>query len=195
MFSGSSSAIFLRNMSTVPLFFIFLPKQHKLVPRAAWLPSLFTMTTFDYSHQSSFRFCFVIEICQSRWGLKNNSPNLQKKTTNWRSLVVVVKWRHRAIIVLPCTILTSNFCTILTLHKTNVFQSWSTLVMKNKLWDLKQSKTEKKLWMNDNHNSTKNDTWFEESAIQNWQPIPRHLHKKIPLVTSTYLTWNLWLSS
>ena len=148
MFSGSCSAIFLRNVSTVPLFFIFLPKQHKLVPRAAWLPSLFTMTTFDYSHQNSFRFCFVIEICQSRWGLKNNSPNLQKKTTNWRILVLVVKWRHRAIVLLPCTILTSNFCTILTLHKTNVFQSWSTLIMKNKLWDLKQSKTEKNCeWM------------------------------------------------
>ena len=56
------------------------------------------MTTFDYNYQNSFRFCFVIEICQSRWGLKNNSPNLHKKTTNWRILVVVVKWRHRAIV-------------------------------------------------------------------------------------------------
>ena len=58
------------------------------------------MTTFDYNYQNSFRFCFVIEICQSRWGLKNNSPNLHKKTTNWRILVVVVKWRHRAIVLL-----------------------------------------------------------------------------------------------
>ena len=58
------------------------------------------MTTFDYNYQNSFRFCFVIEICQSRWGLKNNSPNLHKKTTNWRILVVVVKYRHRAIVLL-----------------------------------------------------------------------------------------------
>ena len=58
------------------------------------------MTTFDYNYQNSFRFCFVIEICQSRWGLKNNSLNLHKKTTNWRILVVVVKWRHRAIVLL-----------------------------------------------------------------------------------------------
>ena len=57
------------------------------------------MTTFDYNYQNSFRFCFVIEICQSRWGLKNNSPNLHKKTTNWRILVVVVKWCHRAIVL------------------------------------------------------------------------------------------------
>ena len=138
------------------------------------------MTTFDYSHQNSSRFCFVIEICQSRWGLKNNSPNLHKKTTNWRILVVVVKWRHRAIVLLPCTILTSNFCTGLTLDKTNVFQSWSTLVMRNKLWDLSQSKTENKLWLSDDHNYTKNDTWFEDWAIQRQQPIPRRLHKKIP---------------
>ena len=60
------------------------------------------MTTFDYNYQNSFRFCFVIEICQSRWGLKNNSPNLHKKTTNWRILVVVVKWRHRAIVLFVC---------------------------------------------------------------------------------------------
>ena len=57
------------------------------------------MTTFDYNYQNSLRFCFVIEICQSRWGLKNNSPNLHKKTTNWRILVVVVKWCHRAIVL------------------------------------------------------------------------------------------------
>ena len=38
--------------------------------------------------------------CQSRWGLKNNSLNLHKKTTNSRILVVVVKWRHRAIVLL-----------------------------------------------------------------------------------------------
>ena len=48
----------------------------------------------------SFRFCFVIWICQSRWGLKNNDLNLHKKTTNSRILVVVVKWRHHAIVVL-----------------------------------------------------------------------------------------------
>ena len=38
--------------------------------------------------------------CQSRWGLKNNSLNLHKKTANSRILVVVVKWRHRAIALL-----------------------------------------------------------------------------------------------
>ena len=30
---------------------------------------------------------------------KNNSLNLDKKTTNWDILVVVVKWRHRAILL------------------------------------------------------------------------------------------------
>ena len=58
------------------------------------------MTIFDYNYQNSFRFCFVIEICQSRWGLKNNSLNLHKKTTNSRILVVVVKWRHCAIVLI-----------------------------------------------------------------------------------------------
>ena len=48
----------------------------------------YTMTIFDYNYQNSFRFCFV--ICQSRWGLKNNSLDLHKKTTNSRILVVVV---------------------------------------------------------------------------------------------------------
>ena len=104
-----------------------------------WQQDIFTMTTFDYNYQNSFRFCFVIEICQSRWGLKN-SPNLHKKTTNRRILVVVVKWRHRAIVLLPCTILTSNFCTILILHIANVFQSAS---YEEQAVGLKQSKTEK----------------------------------------------------
>ena len=73
------------------------------------------MTTFDYNYQNSFRFCFVIEICQSRWGLKNNSPNLHKKTTNWRILVVVVKCRHRENGLLSLTFLDFlwlwSFCT------------------------------------------------------------------------------------
>ena len=30
---------------------------------------------------------------------ENNSLNLHKKTTNWDILVVVVKWRHRAIVL------------------------------------------------------------------------------------------------
>ena len=42
---------------------------------------------------TTFRFFF----CKSRTGLKNDSPNLHKKTTNWRILVVVVKWRHRHV--------------------------------------------------------------------------------------------------
>ena len=61
------------------------------------------MTIFDYKYQNLFRFCFVIQICQSRWGLKNNSLNLHKETTNSRILVVVVKWRHRAIVLLQNT--------------------------------------------------------------------------------------------
>ena len=71
------------------------------------------MTTFAYNYQNSFRFCFVIEICQSRWGLKNNSPNLHKKTTNWRILVVVVKWRHRAIVLFWDTGLSLTLCATL----------------------------------------------------------------------------------
>ena len=38
------------------------------------------MTIFDYNYQNSFRFRFVIQICQSRWGFKNNSLNLHKKS-------------------------------------------------------------------------------------------------------------------
>ena len=46
-------------------------------------------------------FGFVLFLnLQSRWGLQNNSLNLQKKTTNSRILVVVVKWRHRSIVLL-----------------------------------------------------------------------------------------------
>ena len=59
-----------------------------------------TMTIFYYNYQNSFRFCFVIYICQSRWGLKKNSLHLHEKTTNSRILVVVVEWRHRAIVQL-----------------------------------------------------------------------------------------------
>ena len=43
-----------------------------------------------YNYQNSFGFFFLTEICQSRWGLNNNSPNLHEKTTNVRILVVVV---------------------------------------------------------------------------------------------------------
>ena len=35
-----------------------------------------------------------------RPGLKSNSLNMHKKTTNWRILVVVVKWRHLTIALL-----------------------------------------------------------------------------------------------
>ena len=58
------------------------------------------MTILDYNYQNSFRFCFVFLNLQSRWGLQNNSLNLQKKTTNSRILVVVVKCRHRSIVLL-----------------------------------------------------------------------------------------------
>ena len=57
----------------------------------------FRMTTTDYNYQNSFHFCFLIYICQSHWGLSKNSPNLHKKTTNWRILVVIVKWCHHAM--------------------------------------------------------------------------------------------------
>ena len=42
-------------------------------------------------------FCFLIYICPSRWDLSNNSPNLHQKTTNWRILVVIVKWCHHSM--------------------------------------------------------------------------------------------------
>ena len=49
------------------------------------------MTTFDYTTtRIHLVFFFLTEICQSRWGLNNNSPNLHEKTTNVRILVVVV---------------------------------------------------------------------------------------------------------
>ena len=51
--------------------------------------------------------------CRSRWGLKNNSLNLYKETTNSRILVVVVKWRHLATVLfrmlpLECFLFKSN---------------------------------------------------------------------------------------
>ena len=49
------------------------------------------MTTFDYTTTIiHLFFSFLIEICESRWGLNNNSPNLHEKATNVRILVVVV---------------------------------------------------------------------------------------------------------
>ena len=60
----------------------------------------FKMTKFDKNWCNSFRFCFRIWICQSRWGLSNESPNLHKKTMNLRILVVVVKLHHHAIVLL-----------------------------------------------------------------------------------------------
>ena len=60
----------------------------------------FKMTKFDKNWSSSFRFCFCIWICQSRWGLSNKSPNLHKKTMNLRILVVVLKLHHHAIVPL-----------------------------------------------------------------------------------------------
>ena len=60
----------------------------------------FKMTKFDKNWCNSFRFCFRIWICQSRWGLSNESPNLHKKTMNLRIVVVVVKLHHHAIVLL-----------------------------------------------------------------------------------------------
>ena len=37
------------------------PKKTEIEPQLA----IFTMTTFDYNYQNSFRFCFLIEISQS----------------------------------------------------------------------------------------------------------------------------------
>ena len=44
-----------------------------------------------YNYQNSFGFFFRTEICQSCWGLNNNSSNLGKKTTNWTILFIVIK--------------------------------------------------------------------------------------------------------
>ena len=63
------------------------------------------MTTIGYNYQNSYCFFFLILICQSGWGLNTNNPNVHKKATNWRILVVVVKWRHRAIVQLTLLIL------------------------------------------------------------------------------------------
>ena len=46
---------------------------------------IFTITTFDYNYQNSFRLRLVIETCHSPRDLKNNSPNLHNKTTNWKN--------------------------------------------------------------------------------------------------------------
>ena len=38
------------------------------------------MTTFEYNYQNLFRFCFPIQICQSRWGLKLSYSHLSSET-------------------------------------------------------------------------------------------------------------------
>ena len=48
------------------------------------------MTSFEYNYQNPSCLCFLIQICQSRWGVRNSSLNLHKKRTNWKILVVVV---------------------------------------------------------------------------------------------------------
>ena len=48
------------------------------------------MTSFEYNYQYPSCLWFLIQICQSRWGVRNSSPNLHKKRTNWRILVVAV---------------------------------------------------------------------------------------------------------
>ena len=48
------------------------------------------MTSFEYNYQNPSCLCFLIQICQSRWGVRNSSHNLHKKRTNWKILVVVV---------------------------------------------------------------------------------------------------------
>ena len=60
------------------------------------------MTAFDYSYHNAFSFCFLTEICQSRWELKIVSFNLHKKTSNWKQPIFgdattgfPAKWRLR----------------------------------------------------------------------------------------------------
>ena len=48
------------------------------------------MTSFEYNYQYPSCLWFLIQICQSHWGVRNSSPNLHKKRTNWRILVVAV---------------------------------------------------------------------------------------------------------
>ena len=48
------------------------------------------MTSLKYNYQNPSCLCILIQICQSRWGVTNSSPNLHKKRTNWRILVVAV---------------------------------------------------------------------------------------------------------
>ena len=47
-----------------------------------------------------FVFAFLFKFFNHAEVLKNNIPNLQKKTTIWRILVVVVKGRHHAIVLI-----------------------------------------------------------------------------------------------
>ena len=108
-------------------------------------------------------------------------------SANVPQLFIFLPKQHKLVHRLPCTILNSYFCSILTLHIANVCQSWSTLVMQNKLWELSQSKTAKILWINDHHNYTKNGTRFENWAIQRQQPMPRRLHKKINTLSNINL--------
>ena len=49
--------------------------------------------------QNSFRFCFFTKkkLYPAAWGLKNNSPNHKLED----SVLIVVKQRHRAIVLMP----------------------------------------------------------------------------------------------
>ena len=75
-------------------------KEAEHPPRYVWW-AIFTMTIFDYNCQNSLRFGFLIYICKEKNKQTNKySPDFHKETTNWRILVVAVKWHHHTIIVL-----------------------------------------------------------------------------------------------
>ena len=76
-------------------------KEAEHPPRYAWW-AIFTMTIFDYNCQNSLRFGFLIYICKEKTNKQTNkyNPDFHKETTNWRILVVAVKWHHYTIIVL-----------------------------------------------------------------------------------------------
>ena len=71
------------------------------------------MTSFDYNYQNPSCLCFLIQICQSHWGVRNSSPNLHKKRTNWRILVVVV-----IKIMSSCKLL--SYSSVLKCNRTNL---------------------------------------------------------------------------
>ena len=56
---------------------------------------------FDYNYQNSFRFCFLIQISVViSMRIKKQPFFAQDWRTQWSIMVVVVRWCHRAVVLI-----------------------------------------------------------------------------------------------